>query len=63
MDLTPILVGGAIGIAAWAYGLIDARASARRVNARRNAGFHGVGMAPTVLPDGSLGARFTVPIR
>jgi hypothetical protein len=56
MSLTPILVGGAIGLAGYLYGLIDAEASARRMNARN--GFNVDGM---MGPDGSVGARLSIP--
>jgi hypothetical protein len=59
-DLTPILVGGAIGIVAWAYGLIDAGASANRANARHGIQVRGIDLDPTVGPDGALGARLSV---
>jgi hypothetical protein len=61
-DLTPILVGGAIGIAAWAYGLIDAPASADRANARHGLRIRGLDLGPTSGPDGALGVRLSLPL-
>lgn len=60
MDFTPILIGGAIGLAGYVYGLIDAGASARRMNARRGLGMGGVDLQPSVQPDGSLRAQVNV---
>lgn len=62
MDLTPILVGGAIGLAGYVYGLIDAGPSARRMNERNGLAFRELTVGPAVAPDGSLGARFTIPL-
>lgn len=62
MDLTPILVGGAISLVGYVYGLIDAGPSVRRANARSGIGFRGIDMSPTVAADGSVGARFTIPL-
>jgi hypothetical protein len=62
VDLTPILVGSAIGLAGYLYGLIDARASVRRVNERNGIGFGAVDVKPAVTRDGSVGAEFRVPL-
>lgn len=53
-DLTPILVGGAIGLAGYLYGLVDAVPSARRMNARIRAGFGALDVKPTLAADGSV---------
>jgi hypothetical protein len=55
-DLTPLLVGSAIGLAGYVYGLIDAGPSARRMNRRDAAGFGVVDVKPAVDVDGSLRA-------
>lgn len=47
-DLTPMLVGGAIGLAGYLYGLIDARASAERMNERNGLEIGGVDVKPAV---------------
>lgn len=60
MDLTPILVGGAIGLMGYVYGLIDAGPSVRRANARKRIGLREIDMSPTVAADGTVGARFTI---
>jgi hypothetical protein len=60
-DLTPVLVGGAISIAAWAYGLIDARASANRMNIRHGLQVGGIDIDPVGI-DGAMGARFSFPL-
>lgn len=55
-DLTPILVGGAIGLAGYVYGLIDAGPSARRMNRRNAARLGAVEVTPAVNVDGSVDA-------
>jgi hypothetical protein len=62
LDLTPILVGSAVGLAGYLYGLIDARSSARRMNARNGIGFGDLDVKPAVTRDGSVGAEFRVPL-
>jgi hypothetical protein len=58
--LTPILVGGAIGLAGHVYGLIDAGPSVRRMHARNGFGIATIDMKPTVALDGAMGAQFTL---
>lgn len=64
-DFTPILVGGAIGLAGYLYGLIDAGPSARRMNERNGGGFGALDIRPHVAEDGSvrtqLGIRLAAP--
>jgi hypothetical protein len=60
-DLTPVLVGGAIGLAGYVYGLIDARSSVERMNARKGIGLRGIEVRPSVAADGSVAAHFTIP--
>ena len=54
-DFTPILVGGAIGLAGYLYGLIDARASAERMNERNGLEIGGLDVKPAVAVDLSSG--------
>ena len=54
-DFTPILVGGAIGLAGYLYGLIDARASAERMNERNGLEIGGLDVKPAVGVDASSG--------
>jgi hypothetical protein len=61
-SLTPVLAGGAIGLAGYIYGLVDAEPSARRMNARNGIGLGKVDMSPTVASDGAVGARFTISL-
>lgn len=59
-DLTPILVGGAIGLAGYLYGLIDAGPSARRMNASNDGDFGAVRIRPRRAPDGSVRTDFGI---
>ncbi len=62
VDFTPFLVGSGVALAGYVYGLIDAGASARRMNARNGFGFGDIDMKPSVGPDGSVGAQFRIPL-
>ena len=62
-DFTPFLVGSGSVLAGYVYGLIDAGASARRMNARNGLGFGDIEVKPSVGSDGSVGARFSIPLR
>lgn len=59
-DLTPILVGGAIGLASYLYGLIDAGPSARRMNAANDGAFGAVRVRSRRAPDGSIRTEFGI---
>jgi hypothetical protein len=61
-DFTPFLVGSGIALAGYVYGLIDAGASARRMNARNGVGFGDIEVKPSVGSDGSVGAQFRIPL-
>jgi hypothetical protein len=54
-DFTPILVGGAIGLVGYLYGLIDARASAERMSERNGLEIAGLDVKPAVGVDASSG--------
>lgn len=59
MDFTPILIGGAIALTGYLYGLIDAQPSARRMNARNGFGLGNFELRPALAPDGALAASLT----
>jgi hypothetical protein len=59
-SFTPILVGGAIGLAGYVYGLIDAGPSVRRMRAKDGFGFGRIEVKPTLALDGAVGAQFTL---
>jgi hypothetical protein len=61
-NFTPILVGGAIALAGYVYGLIDAGASARRMNAKHGLDFGGIDVKPALARDGSVRAEFRIPL-
>ena len=61
-DFTPFLVGSGIALAGYVYGLIDAGASARRMNARHGLGLGDIDVKPSVGPDGSVVAQFRIPL-
>lgn len=61
-DFTPFLVGSGIALAGYVYGLIDAGASARRMNARNGLGLGDIDVKPSVGSDGSVGAQFRIPL-
>jgi hypothetical protein len=60
LDLTPILIGGAIALTGYLYGLIDAQPSARRMNARNGFGLGNIELGPAVAPDGSIAASLAI---
>lgn len=60
MDLRPMLIGGAIALTGYLYGLIDAQPSARRMNARNGFGLGTIEVGPSVAPDGSIGAGLAI---
>lgn len=62
MDLTPILVGSAIGLAGYLYGLIDAGPSARRMNERQG-GLGALHVRPNLAADGSVRTDLGVRVR
>jgi hypothetical protein len=61
-DFTPILVGSAIALAGYVYGLIDAGASARRINAKHGVDFGGIDVKPALARHGSILAEFRIPL-
>jgi hypothetical protein len=61
-NLTPILVGSAIALAGYVYGLIDAGASTRRMNAKHGLDISRLDGKPTLARDGSVRAEFRIPL-
>jgi hypothetical protein len=58
-SLTPILVGSAIGLAAYVYGLVDAGPSTRRMNARGDLGLGDFNVVPVLASDGAMGVQLS----
>jgi hypothetical protein len=59
-DFTPLMIGGAISVATYLYGLIDAGPSVRRMQARSELDLGRVQMSPAISADGAAGAQVAV---